>query len=159
MKPSNSLPDPDFVRRTLAAYGQQFAGLATLFTRPGPPGGPPFGAWQGPMLGAYQQLFAPASPGPFEAAAAGAAALARWQRAAERFGAIVGAVSNDACARLARALADDGPPITTIAALHALWIDCGEAAWAEAAHRDDFADAQAELLASLAGLKAGAKGA
>jgi hypothetical protein len=38
--------------------------------------------------------------------------------------------------------------VTTLRELHALWIDCGEAAWAAAAHGEEFAEAQAELLAA-----------
>jgi hypothetical protein len=60
--------------------------------------------------------------------------------------------------RLAAALARSGPeapPITTLRELHALWIDCGEAAYAAAAHREDFAEAQAELLAAFVELRAG----
>jgi hypothetical protein len=38
--------------------------------------------------------------------------------------------------------------------LRALWIDCGEAAWAEAAHREAFAAALAELLAAWVELRA-----
>ena len=33
----------------------------------------------------------------------------------------------------------EAPPITTLRELHALWIDCGEAAYAAAAHREEFA--------------------
>jgi hypothetical protein len=47
-------------------------------------------------------------------------------------------------------MADDAglPPISSLRQLHELWVDCGEAAWAEAAHGDEFAEAQAELLAA-----------
>jgi hypothetical protein len=161
MIPGGSSFDPDFVRRTLTAYAQQYAGLAALFAQPAVPGGPAFDALRQPMTGAYQQLFTPAGPTPLDAAAAGGTAFLRWQRASERYGSLVGAIANDAFARLSRALEGDGTaaaPITTLAALHALWIDCGEAAWAEAAHREEFAEAQAELLAALAGLKAAAGG-
>jgi hypothetical protein len=49
------------------------------------------------------------------------------------------------------------PPVTTLRELHALWIECGEAAWAAAAHRDEFAEAQAELLAAHVEFAASAK--
>jgi hypothetical protein len=153
--------DPDFVRRTLTAYAQQYAGLAALFAQPAASAGGSFDALRQPMAHAYQQLFMPAGPSPLDAAAAGGAQLLRWQRASERFGKLVAAIATDAFARLAGALDDDGPPaapVTTLAELHALWIDCGEAAWAEAAHREEFAEAQAELLAALAGLKAATAG-
>jgi Poly(R)-hydroxyalkanoic acid synthase subunit (PHA_synth_III_E) len=157
MTPDSPFPDPDFVRRTLTAFAQQYAGLAASFAPPGAAGGAVFDALRQPMVGAYQRLFTPPGPSPLEAAAVGSAAFVRWQRASERFAGLATAIANDAFARLSRALADNGPgapPITSLAALHALWIDCGEAAWAEAAHREDFAEAQAELLAALAGLKA-----
>jgi Poly(R)-hydroxyalkanoic acid synthase subunit (PHA_synth_III_E) len=153
--------DPDFVRRTLTAYTQQYAGLAALFALHTVPGGPAFDALRLPVTGTYQHLFTPAGPTPLDAAAAGGPAFLRWQRASERYGTLVGAIANDAFARLCRALEDGGPdsaPISTLAALHTLWIDCGEAAWALAAHREEFAEAQAELLAALAGLKAAAGG-
>jgi hypothetical protein len=159
MIPDTPFSDPDFVRRTLAAYAQQYAGLAASFAQPGAPGGAALEGLRQPIVGAYQQLFMPAGPSPLEAAAVGSAAFARWQRASERFAGLAAAIANDAFARLSRALADGDPaatPITSLAALHALWIDCGEAAWAEAAHREEFAEAQAELLAALAGLKAAA---
>jgi len=159
MMQDNPFSNPDFVRRTLTAYSQQIAGLAAVFTAAGAPGVPGFDALRQPMIGAYQQLFTPAGPGPLDAATAAGAAFLRWQRASERQAALLGAIAQDAFARFLRALEASGPgapPITSIAALHALWIDCGEAAWAEAAHREDFAEAQAELLAALAGVKSAA---
>ena len=161
MMPGGPSFDPDFVRRTLTAYAQQYAGLAALFGQSAVPGGQAFEALRQPVTSAYQQLFTPAGPTHFDAAAAGGPALLRWQRASERYGSLVGAVANDAFARLSGALADGSPaapPVTSLAALHAVWIDCGEAAWAEAAHREEFAEAQAELLAALAGLKVAAGG-
>ena len=106
----------------------------------------------------YRQLFAlpgfaSASPGP----ATPAVALVRYQQAAERFGRLLAEVAIDAARRLGAALADDRPdagPITTLRALHEIWIDCGEAAWASAAHREEFAAAQAELISALAALRA-----
>ncbi len=48
----------------------------------------------------------------------------------------------------------DAPPITSLRELQALWIECGEAAYAEAARREEFASAQAELLMALVELRA-----
>ena len=161
MMPGGPSFDPDFVRRTLTAYAQQYAGLAALFGQSAVPGGQAFEALRQPVTSAYQQLFTPAGPTPLGAAAAGGPALLRWHRASERYGSLAGAIANDAFARLSRELEGGGnpsAPITTLAALHALWIDCGEAAWAQAAHREEFAEAQAELLAALAGLKVVAGG-
>ena len=56
------------------------------------------------------------------------------------------------------ALAATGPeaqPITSLRELHALWVECGEAAYSQAAHREEFAAAQAELLSALVELRAG----
>jgi hypothetical protein len=157
----NPFSDPDFVRRTLTAYSQQIAGLAAVFASTRAPGAAGFDALHQPITGAYRQLFTPAGPGPLDAATAGSTAFLRWQLASERYASLLGAIAQDAFARLTRALEASGPgaaPITSVAALHALWIDCGEAAWAEAAHREDFAEAQAELLAALAGLRSAASG-
>lgn len=159
MPPGNPFDDPDFVRRTLTAYAQQYAGLVGLFALPQPPAAAGFNPLQAPLVGAYQQLFTPPGPGPLDRATAGGGAFLHWQRASERYAGLVAAIANDAFARLSRSLGESGPaaePITTLAALHALWVDCGEAAWAQAAHREDFAEAQAELLAALAGLKSAA---
>lgn len=159
MTPGSPFADPDFVRRTLTAYVQQVAALAALVARPQPAAGMGFDPFRTPLVGAYQQLFTPPGPGPLDFATAGSQAFLRWQRASERFGVLVAAIANDAFARLSRALGEDAPgapQVTTLAGLHALWIDCGEAAWAEAVHCEDFAEAQAELLAALAGLKSAA---
>jgi hypothetical protein len=105
----------------------------------------------------YRQLFA--MPGlPFAAAVGGmtAAPSARFLQALERFGRVQNAIALDAARRLGAALADespDAPPITTLRALHELWIDCGDAAWSEAAHGEEFAAALAELVGALAALR------
>jgi poly(hydroxyalkanoate) synthase III subunit E len=132
----------EFVQRTLAAFAGQYASLAALFAGAAP-AGEAMRAFQGPLEASYRQLFASAAlPG----AGAGAA---------QRMAALVAAVAVDAGERLARALADDAaPPVTTLQALHELWIDCGEEAWAEAAHREEFAEAQAEFLAAIVALGA-----
>ena len=70
------------------------------------------------------------------------------------------AIAIDACERLGASLSATGsaaPPITSLRDLHALWIECGEAAYAAAAHREEFAAAQAELLMALVELRAGAQ--
>lgn len=100
----------------------------------------------------YRQLFTPEfariapAPGPLYASAA---ATTRWQAATQRFGLQVAAIANDASQRLAALLLSDDaalPPVTSLRQLHELWIECGESAYAAAAHGDDFAAAQAELL-------------
>ncbi len=144
-------------RQQLKEFADSYAGLAADFCRQvqSPQGGP--SGMQSGLVERYRQLFAPfALP---DAAPAGAApAFARYQQAAERFGRQVSSIAVDASRRLAEALASTDPaaaPITSLRELHELWIDCGEAAYAEAAHRSDFADAQAELLAAFVELRAG----
>lgn len=101
----------------------------------------------------YRQLFT--IPG-LSFTTPGAAASGPWKslypQAGERFGRLLGEVALDAGRRLAAALAESGPgaaPITSLRELHALWIDCGEAAWSAAAHREEFAAALAAFLAAL----------
>ena len=86
------------------------------------------------------------------------AAWIRYQQATERCAQLATAIALDASERLRVALADDGPgakPITSLRELHALWVECGEAAYSRAAHREEFAAAQAELLSALVELRAG----
>lgn len=80
------------------------------------------------------------------------AATLRWQRATARIGELQATIAADAVERLATALSGpdaSGPPVTTLRALHELWIDCGERAYAEVARGDDYAAAQAELLMAM----------
>jgi hypothetical protein len=89
-------------------------------------------------------------------AAASAATMRRYQQASERVARLVSEAAADAGRRLGAALATAGPhaqPITTLRELQSLWIDCGEAAWSAAAHREEFALAQAELLAAWVALR------
>jgi poly(hydroxyalkanoate) synthase III subunit E len=87
------------------------------------------------------------------------AAWLRMQQAGERYARLALAIATDAGRRLVAALSASGPaapPVTSLRELHALWIECGEAAWAAAAHGDEFAAAQAELLAAHVELAAAA---
>lgn len=106
----------------------------------------------------YRLLFAlPGFPAAGAANAARDASAWRYQQAALRVGQLLNDAAADAARRLDAALAADGPdapPITTLRELQALWIDCGEAAWSAAAHREEFAQAQAELLAASVALRA-----
>jgi hypothetical protein len=109
----------------------------------------------------YRLLFTmPVFPADRETTAAPAASLRRFQQAAERVGTLLTDAAADAGRRLGAALAAEGPdapPITTLRELQALWIDCGEAAWSAVAHREEFAEALAELLAAWAVLRATGK--
>jgi hypothetical protein len=124
------------------------------------------GAGADPAAPASQQLFAEAYRRFFEATSspsaavdptAGGAAMQRYEAAAQQFALLLNEAAIDAGRRLGASLAASGPaapPVTTLRELRALWIDCGEAAWVEAAHREAFAAALAELLAAWAVLRA-----
>jgi len=109
----------------------------------------------------YRQLFTmPAFPAAGVNTSGPDASMRRYQQAAERVGKLLNEAAADAGRRLGTALADDGPdavPITSLRELQALWIDCGEAAWSAAAHREEFAQAQAELLAAWVALRVAAE--
>jgi hypothetical protein len=142
----------------LAAWVQAQQALAQ-FAGSGAAGDPAAGPAQQLFADGYRRFFA--APGLLPAGAAGAAAggaaLQRYQAAAQRFGTRVGEAAIDAGRRLGEALAASGPqapPIRTLRELRAVWIDCGEAAWASAAHREAFAAALAELLAAWVELRA-----
>lgn len=112
---------------------------------------------QAGLIEHYRRLFTPAFVTGAAAPDTGTAFI-RCQQAAERFGRQATAIALDASERFRAALAETGaqaPPITSLRALLALWIDCGEAAYASHAHREEFADAQAELIAAFVELRAG----
>ena len=153
--------DPLFLQRTLSEFAQGFAALAGAVQGPGRGGPATPEALLQSLAAGYQRLFAPAgfaAPAPAATPAAGSgAAWARYQRAAARSAELASAIALDASRRLAEALAQSGPqapPITSLRELHALWIECGEAAYGEAARREEFAAAQAELLMALVELRA-----
>ena len=152
---------PCFCERTLSEFARGFAALAGAVHGPGRGGPATPEALLKSFAAGYQQLFAPsvfAAPFPAASPAAGSgAAWARYQRAAARSAELASAIALDASRRLAEALAQSGPqapPITSLRELHALWIECGEAAYGEAARREEFAAAQAELLMALVELRA-----
>ena len=155
------LDDPLFLQRTLSEFTQGIGALAGAVRGAGGAGQATPEALLESLAAGYQRLFAPAgfaAAAPPAAAAAGSrAAWARYQRAAARSVELVSTIALDASRRLAEALAQSGPeapPITSLRELHALWIECGEAAYGEAARREEFAAAQAELLMALVELRA-----
>ena len=80
-----------------------------------------------------------------------AAAALHWQRAYARFGELLAAVATVAVENLIATISGpetSGPPITSLRQLHDLWVECGERAYGATAHGEDFAAAQAELLAA-----------
>ncbi len=114
-------------------------------------------AMQAGLVEHYRRLFTPLAV-PDTAAGETSAGFIRCQQAAERYGRQATAIAIDAGERFRAALSATGsqaPPITSLRELHALWIECGEAAYAAHAHREEFADAQAELLAAFVELRAG----
>lgn len=151
---------PEFVQRTLDGLARDYAGVFTLFGAQLQGGRPNLAELAQPMVEHYRRLFMPpAMPSAATRAFQGAGLLARWQTAAERSARIAGEIALDASARLAAALQQSGPgtaPITTLRELHELWIECGEAAYAAAARREEFAAAQAELLVAMTELQAAA---
>ena len=85
----------------------------------------------------------------------------RQGEATRRLASLGADIASDAFARLSSRLADEAPggapPITSLAAMHALWVECGDAAWQAGAGREEFAEAQAEYLSALAALGATAR--
>ncbi len=79
-------------------------------------------------------------------------ATLRWQRASSRLGELLSAAATAAVENLVAAL-ENAPatalPVTSLRQLHDLWVDCGERAYGEIAHSDEFAAAQAELLSAM----------
>lgn len=153
-------------QQRLKAFGGDYVGLAGDWWRMTGVQGTAAGGFRPPspadleymradLTARYQQMFMPA----FAQAAAGlppqpgiATALGRWQAALQRASQLGAEIAQDAFQRFSAALASTDaalPPITRLRELHELWIDCGEAAYAVAAHRAEFADAQAELLAAF----------
>jgi hypothetical protein len=136
----------------LTDFAADYAGLAAAVLAQWRSNGPSLEPLVAPLVARYQALFTPpglVSPAPV--AAQGSAAWLRGQRAQERCARLAVAIASDAGRRFVAALSANGPaapPVTTLRELHALWIDCGEAAWAAAAHGEEFAEAQAELLAA-----------
>ncbi len=150
MKDSAQLPP--WVNDWLAAQARDWQALLQSAAQPG--------SNSAPIIERYRQLFLPqlhpAAPKSVPGAAA-SAAWQRWQRAMAAMSALATAIATDAYARFSAALASTDPaaaPITTLAGLHDLWIDCGEAAYAQVAHSRPFAAAQAELLSALVELRA-----
>ncbi len=119
-----------------------------------------FAALQPLLVESYRKTFMPglASPAPrTDAPASGGQAARRFQAAVQGIGVQVSAIAADAFRRLNESIAAEGataPPITSLRQLFELWIECGEAAYAEAAHGEAFASAQVELLTAFAELRA-----
>lgn len=108
----------------------------------------------------YRHLFTPefarTAPAP-DPLPASAAAMVRWQAATQRLGLQIANIADDASQRLTAQLRSNDaglPPVTSLRQLHTLWIECGEAAYAAAAHGDEYAEAQAELLGAWVELQA-----
>lgn len=149
--------DPLFLQRTLNQYAQGFAALAGAAWGPLGSGPADSDALRQAFAAGYQQLFAPSGLAAGGPASGSGSAFERYQRAAACSAGLASSIAGDAGRRLAEALAASGPeapPITSLRELQALWIECGEAAYAEAARRDEFALAQAELLMALVELRA-----
>ncbi|MGH8129311.1 MAG: poly(R)-hydroxyalkanoic acid synthase subunit PhaE [Steroidobacteraceae bacterium] len=144
--------------RRLTEFANDYAGVAADCWRKLQAGEPDLGELRVSLVERYQRLFMPAiaPAAPAANALASNAAFIRYQQASQRFGQQAAAISVDAFKRLSASLETNdpaAPPITSLRELHALWVECGEAAFSAAAHGDEFAAAQAELLASLVELR------
>ncbi len=152
--------DPLFLQRTLNGYAEGLAALGESLRAAAGPAAPGPEAVLQMLASGYRGLFAPsgfaaAGMTPHAPAADGSAAFLRYQRATSRWSDLTSRIALEAGRRLAQALEQqDAPPITSLRELQALWIDCGEAAYGEAARSDEFAAAQAELLMALVELRA-----
>lgn len=151
----------------LLEAGQDYARVCSDFWRlcaaagSAPPAGDSAGAssWQETFAGHYRRFLKPEWPVQASAATAKqpvAPEVVRCQQAYHALVAQAAAIAADAAARFAAELGREDPaaaPVTTLRELGDLWIECGERAWAAAAHQDAFAEARAEWLASLAELQ------
>ncbi|MGQ0429098.1 MAG: poly(R)-hydroxyalkanoic acid synthase subunit PhaE [Gammaproteobacteria bacterium] len=148
------------VGRRLIEIGQEYAGIARdswkfFGSAPGAAAVPAAAAMQAAFADSYRRLLMPAAPfdpAGMAAAPAMAAAAMRCQRAMQALATEAGAIANDASRRLVLELSRedrDAEPVASLRALHELWVECGEAAWASAVHQDSYAAAQAEWLAAL----------
>jgi hypothetical protein len=143
--------------RRLTDYRRDFAGIAEdcgrHFAQAGAAAG--LDALRAPLTERYRRLFTPESAwtAGAQAGAGGASqAYLRWQRASRELGQQVALIAADAFERLSAALTSSDPeaaPITSLRALHELWIDCGESAYAAVARTPAYAAAQSELLAAI----------
>lgn len=143
--------------RRLTNYGRDFVGVAEdccrHFAEASAAGG--FEALRAPFIERYRRLFAPEggwTAGATAGAGGASQAYLRWQRASRELGEQVAWIAADAFERFCGALSSSDPesaPITSVRALHELWIDCGEAAYAAVARTPSYADAQSELLAAI----------
>ncbi len=84
-----------------------------------------------------------------------AQATLRYQRALADFSGLLGRVASGAVDRLAQRLAGGGDAARpdSLRAVYDLWIDCGEHAYAAAAHTPEFAAAQSALNDALLDLR------
>lgn len=143
--------------RRLTDYSRDFAGIAEdcchFFARAGAAGG--FEALRAPFIERYRRLFTPEgawSAGATTGAGSTTPAYLRWQQASRELGEQAALIAADAFQRLSDALTSSDPeaaPITSVRALHDLWIECGEAAYAAVARTPAYVRAQSELLAAI----------
>jgi len=154
------------LQRDLEALQSSFSeGFAKLYGA-GPLGADLLGAWQkmaGPAaLGAGTMPAWPGLPAlgitreKQEAMERLGKAALRYQQALGRYGELLGKVSADAVERLTRRISRIAKPdeqIGSFRAMYDLWVECGEEAFAAAAHGAEFAKAQSEVNDALMDLK------
>ena len=136
--------------RQLFEFGQEQAALARHVAS-GWTGatGEEAGRLQRDFAERFRQSFGPVFAATVAPMASQGQATLRYQAAMQRHASLLASIAQAAADRFTAALSGDaGPPITSLRELQALWIDCGERAFAEVAHGEAFAAAQAELLAA-----------
>ncbi len=131
----------------LAALQESFtAGLKQLYGQ-AMPGADALASWQGmAALGPGRERM--------EQQARLQNAALRFQQALQRHGQLLSKVSSAAVARMTEQLTKREAPVSSLRAVHNLWVECGEQAFAAAAHGAEFAAAQAELNTALVELRA-----
>jgi polyhydroxyalkanoate synthesis regulator phasin len=133
--------------RQLDSLKTQFAqGFAQVFPGMASAGVPAPGAL--PALGPARERQ--------QAAERFAQAAARYQQAFAAFTTLLGRVSSGAVERLAQRLSEGagaGTAPGSLRAVYDLWVECGEQAYAAAAHTPEFSKAQAELYDALLDLR------
>lgn len=134
-----SAAQADLAKQLDALKSQFLAGFAQAF---------PAGAGALPALGPTRERQ--------QAAERLQRAVLRYQQALARFSDMLAKVSSEAVERLAERLKEGvgaGRPPDSLRAVYDLWVECGEQAYAAAAHAPEFAQVQAELSDALLDLR------
>lgn len=145
-----SAAQADLARQLDSLKTQFIQGFAQVFPGMSSAGAPAPGSAPGsmPALGPARERQ--------QAAERLARAAARYQQAFAAFTALLARVSSGAVERLAQRLSEGagtGQAPGSLRAVYDLWVECGEQAYAAAAHTPEFSKAQAELNEALLDLR------